>query len=282
MGDVSGIVGILRRDGRPADPATATAMLDPTEHRGPDGCDVVGVGPTAMGQARLATVPDGHWAPLPRRDGDLVLTADARLDNRRALCASLELETPETTPDGAIITAAYREWGRNCVDRFVGAFAFALYDQGYDVLADDVTAVATDTMSVRPAYPGLKLSPSAASAFDSFDAPQSADEFDDSDRPRRFYRVADGFPETGVPLERVYVLTDDADVPGQALKPGAAVHELSRATFAPSGTDEQRDAAERFREQVALASSVPVEAVTFPDSIDRLPSAIDAIEADCQ
>ena len=65
------------------------------------------------------------------RDGDLVVVADATLyyhdDLRRAIRAR-GVEAAGTSA-AALIAAAYRAWGVDCVHRLEGDFAFVLYDQ---------------------------------------------------------------------------------------------------------------------------------------------------------
>ncbi len=63
-------------------------------------------------------------------DGQLVLVADARVDNRAELLGELCLEASnhDLIPDSSLILAAYRRWGEQCVDRLCGDYAFALWD----------------------------------------------------------------------------------------------------------------------------------------------------------
>ncbi|MEJ8566864.1 asparagine synthase-related protein [Elongatibacter sediminis] len=59
-----------------------------------------------------------------------VITAEARLDNRRELMSRLNIRKKggEEPHDGELILRAYLEWGRGCLDRLQGDFAFALWD----------------------------------------------------------------------------------------------------------------------------------------------------------
>ena len=76
-------------------------------------------------------------------DGDIVVVADARLDNRAGLAA--QLGTPAGLPAAAVIAAAYRRWGRDCAARLEGAYAFALWDARARRLV-----CARDVAGVRP------------------------------------------------------------------------------------------------------------------------------------
>jgi asparagine synthase (glutamine-hydrolysing) len=76
-------------------------------------------------------------------DSDCVVVADARIDNRPALCRELGL--PADAPEAAVIAWAYRRWGEDCPARIEGSFAFALWDAGRRRLL-----CARDLMGVRP------------------------------------------------------------------------------------------------------------------------------------
>src|SRR5436190_10470888 len=77
----------------------------------------------------------------------MVLVADARIDNREELLASLRLPRGNHSTDSEIILAAYERWGQDCVDRLIGDFACALWDSRSQALF-----CARDPMGVRPFY----------------------------------------------------------------------------------------------------------------------------------
>lgn len=68
----------------------------------------------------------------PLWDGDrrICVTADARIDNAAELALGFGWATGEgeRCSDAALILAAYRRWGPDCVGRLTGDFAFALWD----------------------------------------------------------------------------------------------------------------------------------------------------------
>ncbi len=93
-------------------------------------------------------------------DGQLVVVADARIDNREDLGQALAIAPG--APEGAVIAAAYRKWGLDCAAHLEGAFAFALWDAATRRLL-----CARDLMGVRPFYyrregPALRFAQSAA------------------------------------------------------------------------------------------------------------------------
>jgi asparagine synthase (glutamine-hydrolysing) len=68
--------------------------------------------------------------PLVSPKGDLVLTADARIDNREELIALLgfgKIATERIT-DSQLILAAYEKWGEHCPEKLLGDFAFVVWD----------------------------------------------------------------------------------------------------------------------------------------------------------
>ncbi|HEX8065847.1 MAG TPA: asparagine synthase-related protein [Thermoleophilaceae bacterium] len=66
--------------------------------------------------------------PLRSADGALCLVADAVLDCRAELEASLPMPAGEPSSDPQLILAAYARWGDGCLDRLSGEFAFAIAD----------------------------------------------------------------------------------------------------------------------------------------------------------
>lgn len=129
---MSAIAGFWHLDGRPAQHAELQRVLHRLSHRGPDGQGAWRRGEIALGHRLLHTTPESlrEDQPLVARDGSLVLTADARIDNRDELRAVLPGPDPppRDAADSALILAAYRAWGVRCVDHLAGDFAFALWD----------------------------------------------------------------------------------------------------------------------------------------------------------
>ena len=128
---MSGLCGVLREDGRPADPAVLAGMLSAMAARGPDRRGQTAEGPLALGHALLATTPEAVHEPMPLRHGPsgCVLTADLRLDNRADLIAALGLDRHgPTLGDGELVLQAYLRWGTDCPAHLLGDFAFALWD----------------------------------------------------------------------------------------------------------------------------------------------------------
>lgn len=63
---------------------------------------------------------------LPFKTPSLSITADAIIDNREELIASLHIS--KDISDSQIIVAAYQKWGTHCSEHLIGDFAFAIWD----------------------------------------------------------------------------------------------------------------------------------------------------------
>jgi asparagine synthase (glutamine-hydrolysing) len=126
---VSGILGIIHLEGAPVKPADLELMAGEMAHRGPDGMKLWQEGAAGMGQLMLCTTPESVGEVLPWHDSSsgLVITADARLDNRDDLLRKLHI-ADSNTADSQLLLSSYQQWGESCVDHLVGDFAFAIYD----------------------------------------------------------------------------------------------------------------------------------------------------------
>jgi len=144
---MSGITGIFRRDGKDVDPADIKRMNDKISHRGPDGSKVWCEGPVALGHQMLHTTPESLHETLPFEDEEsgLVITADARIDNRKDLAPKLGIEDNEYVSDSYFILKAYEKWGEKCPDELLGDFAFVIWD-GKKLFC------VKDHMGVKPFY----------------------------------------------------------------------------------------------------------------------------------
>ncbi|MBP1804832.1 asparagine synthase-related protein [Rubellimicrobium aerolatum] len=126
---MSGICGLMRLDGGPAE--AIGAMAAPLERRGPDGTRLWADGSVALGQTLLATTPEAlvEALPLTHAESGWTITADARLDNREELLAAFGLAGPgRVIGDGELILRAWLAWGEGCLHRLLGDFAFLLWD----------------------------------------------------------------------------------------------------------------------------------------------------------
>ena len=109
-------------------------------------------GNVAMGQ-RCATASVGQRLAVrvDARAG-LAVAVDARLDNRRELADALGLPAAQRdeVDNADLVLRAFKRWGRDCADRLLGDFAFAVYEQRSRELF-----LARDPVGMRPLYYAL-------------------------------------------------------------------------------------------------------------------------------
>lgn len=146
---MSAITGIFYRDGRNVDLKSIELMNDRLSHRGVDGSRVWVEGSVALGHLMLHTTSESLYEKLPFEDvnSDLVITADARIDNRKELSKELNIEDKVDVPDSFFILKAYEMWGEKSPEHLLGDFAFSIWDKNKEKLF-----CARDYMGVKPFY----------------------------------------------------------------------------------------------------------------------------------
>ena len=152
-----GIAGLiaLRDTARIAAPgALAQQMADTLVLRGPDGSGAwedadAGVG---LGHRRLSIVDlgPGGAQPMLSATGRYVISFNGEIYNFHELRSELSARglTFRSSSDTEVMLAAISEWGlAAAVDRFIGMFAFALYDRQTRTLS-----LVRDRLGVKPLY----------------------------------------------------------------------------------------------------------------------------------
>ena len=158
---MSGIVGILNRDGTPVDRDLISRMTSFMSFRGPDAQQFQVIGDVALGHAMFQTTREAATEQQPLTlDQRLWLTADVRLDARRDLITRLEdklgapLRTlgnsPRAPNDAELLLHAYEAWAEDCVKYLLGDFAFAIWDATHQRLF-----CARDQLGIRQLYYSL-------------------------------------------------------------------------------------------------------------------------------
>lgn len=129
---MSGICGIVTAAGPPVDRVLLAALAKFMRFRGPDAQNTWASDTAGLGHALLHT----DAGPAPRQqplsiDGQVWITADARIDGQAALKAQLARagqQCPVSATDAELILHAYMAWGEACVRHLLGDFAFAIWD----------------------------------------------------------------------------------------------------------------------------------------------------------
>ncbi|HWC65560.1 MAG TPA: asparagine synthase (glutamine-hydrolyzing), partial [Thermoanaerobaculia bacterium] len=172
-----GIAGIV---GSPRAGARLPAILDAQLHRGPDGNGtfVSSSGEAALGHARLAIIDLSDEAREPMtRDGRRWLVFNGEIYNYRELARELSPGVAfRTKSDAEVLLAAYEAWGTACLDRLIGMFAFAIWDE-----RDRSLWAARDRFGVKPFHyaetpDGALLFASEIKALHAAGVPREADE----------------------------------------------------------------------------------------------------------
>ena len=148
---MSGIVGIYQRDGGPVDPALLRALTLFLAYRGPDAREVWTGASVGFGHTLLRTTRESLNERQPASlEGNLWITADARIDSRSELAGELEeagRRVRLAAPESELILNAYAAWGEACVEHLRGDFAFAVWDARERKLF-----CARDHFGVKPFY----------------------------------------------------------------------------------------------------------------------------------
>jgi len=146
-----GIAGVVSLTGYPPDGAAVQRMIDRLSHRGPDdeGCAILGA--AAMGMRRLSILdptPRGHQ-PMSSPDGRFTIIHNGEIYNFLELADELVGLGHRFTTDSdtEVILAAYASWGSDCVARFNGIWAFAIWDRDAESLF-----LSRDRFGVKPLF----------------------------------------------------------------------------------------------------------------------------------
>jgi len=128
-----GFVGVGHRNEKSVSANLLKRMTDKIAHRGPDGEGHFADGPVGLGHRRLAIIdlsPLGHQ-PMANEDGTVLLVFNGEIYNYQSLRIELESRGHRfhSQTDTETIVHAYEEWGEDCVRRFNGMFAFAIWDR---------------------------------------------------------------------------------------------------------------------------------------------------------
>ena len=149
-----GITGIFDTRGpQPIEAAVLRRMNDSQAHRGPDEHSLHIEPGLGMGHRRLSVIDVATGQqPIFNEDGSVVLVYNGEIYNFRALRTELQAagHVFSTRSDTEVVVHAWEEWGADCVQRFRGMFAFALWDRNRQSFF-----MARDRLGVKPMHYAL-------------------------------------------------------------------------------------------------------------------------------
>jgi asparagine synthase (glutamine-hydrolysing) len=201
--------------------ALVRKMCDVQVHRGPDDLGVSSLGPVCLGSNRLSIIDLSSAGHMPMCDegGDAWIVYNGETYNFPQLRGELTSlgHTFRSKTDTEVVLRAFQHWGEGCFDRFVGMFAFAIFDRraktitlardrfgkkplyytcgdGHFLFASEVKALRQVCDNLKPNYQGL-IEWSLYRNVD-FGSPDTLIENISSLPPGHFLRIRDGRVET--------------------------------------------------------------------------------------
>jgi len=146
-----GIAGIFNLNGEPVSQVILRKMTDAIAHRGPDGEGFYIDTFVGLGHRRLAIIdlsPAGHQ-PMATEDGNYIIAYNGEVYNFQELRIELESfgHRFRSKTDTEVVLHAFAQWGTECVKRFNGMFAFAIWDRTRQELF-----LVRDRYGIKPLY----------------------------------------------------------------------------------------------------------------------------------
>jgi len=146
-----GICGIFHtREPAPVDRGILEGMNESQHHRGPDEGGIHLEDGVGLGHRRLSIIDlSSGQQPMYTPDNRVVVVYNGEIYNFQELVAELSAMgfVFRTHCDTEVILHGWRAWGEDCVTRFRGMFAFALWDRDRQCLF-----LARDRLGIKPLY----------------------------------------------------------------------------------------------------------------------------------
>lgn len=145
MCGINGIYGVENSKAK----QMVSAMNNCLKHRGPDDEGIYIQENIALGHRRLSIIDlseAGHQ-PMTIENGSYTIVYNGELYNYQELKKELTSVQFKTNTDTEVILQAYKVWGTNCLQKFNGMYAFAIYDT-----AEKSLFIARDRLGIKPLY----------------------------------------------------------------------------------------------------------------------------------
>lgn len=125
--------------------------LDLQAHRGPDDSDIYREKEIIFGHRRLSIIDLNSHAkqPMVSTCGNYVLVFNGEIYNYQEIKAELLKKEYKfhTISDTEVLLNAFIEYGIDCIQQFIGMFAFSIYDKTKDELY-----IVRDRLGIKPLY----------------------------------------------------------------------------------------------------------------------------------
>lgn len=145
---MSAIFGEIYTDNKPITTGDMALMADCLNHWHADKSGSYIKNHIGFGHLMLYNTVGSKTETLPLYNSELLITADARIDNRDEICKALGLTDDETqNPDSKLILYLYQKHKEACVQYLVGDFAFVIWDERAKKIF-----CARDHMGVKPLF----------------------------------------------------------------------------------------------------------------------------------
>ena len=148
-----GIAGIYNFDNRSVPLKTLQRFTDSMFHRGPDGAgyEILNGGALGLGHRRLSILDlsNAGKQPMNYSNGRYWITYNGEVFNFQEIRKELDAKGYQfkSESDTEVILAAYIEWGKDCLNKFNGMWAFAIWDEQEEELF-----LARDRFGIKPLY----------------------------------------------------------------------------------------------------------------------------------
>ncbi|MFA5221206.1 MAG: asparagine synthase (glutamine-hydrolyzing) [Methanoregula sp.] len=146
-----GIAGQFSKSGNPVNEPLLRKMSKRLVHRGPDGEGFFSDDHVGLIHRRLAIIDlsDDAAQPMTNEDKNLWLVFNGEIYNYLELIDELKKygHTFSSHSDTEVILHAYEQWGVDCLKKFNGMWAFALWDKKNQMLF-----CARDRLGIKPLY----------------------------------------------------------------------------------------------------------------------------------
>jgi asparagine synthase (glutamine-hydrolysing) len=164
-----GIAGFIDFNGASSE-LELEGMTHALEHRGPDGFGTFILGTSTykigFGHRRLSILELSELGRQPMSWNQFTIVFNGEIYNFSEIKTELENlgHSFLAESDTEVILHAYGEWGKNCLDRFIGMFSFVIYDS-----KSEEVFIARDRAGIKPLFiyhkDGLFLFASELKAF---------------------------------------------------------------------------------------------------------------------